>query len=92
MAKEFILLFFIIFVVLYYVSRAGNDLSARGSLAECYSTGHVPVKQSWRSTKRSLYNVNFAGDVTQRKYSKRTGRIIGADTMIPINDLLSSTV
>ncbi len=88
MNKEFFLLFFIIIFVLYYFGWIGigadtTTYTARESISTLDSSNlhHSSTRQ-----------VNFADDVLQRKYSKRTGRIIGADTLIDINDLYRGSV
>ncbi len=74
--KEVILMLFIVFVI-YCMVLGGPSLGG-----DCHiNSPHLSAYVHPHSNK----GVKFADDVQQRRYSKRTGRVLG-DTTIGIND------
>jgi hypothetical protein len=86
MVKEFILLFFIIICIIYYTVSAGPSRH----LAPTYLSPEYDYSAPSSPLRERMFapRVGFDDEVLQRKYSKKSGRVVGADVKVPINDLV----
>ncbi len=84
---EELVLFIVVIIVIYCLTYWRRPHSRPMGPPDSTPYGALRGPPSPLRSRPNSGNVRFAEDVSQRRYSKRTGRILG-DSLVSINDLM----